>query len=261
MGLPMKKRRLHLELSSNSNADWDLLQQQQSFSSKIECTSNAPQSSAAGIDMLLSAATLTRAARRVSHTDKDIDNTSSSSPSAPSSPSLLRRGSTQPVQQQMPPPKTAHVVTCGVCKDKDTNATTPSVSTLYQKMMTDRLSKANVASDQSSHLLLSSINSIMLPPSSKSENTQHTKKRARVARDTKVTSPYLVSEYSSVNSEEDTNTVSSTLQEQQHFSSQIQLYAYNELMRRHKERMQYLLEQRHQTMLMLKLQQKYGGSK
>jgi len=110
----------------------------------------------------------------------------------------------------------------------------------------------------------------MLPPKSKSENTQHTKKGARVDRDTKVASPYLVSasECSSINSEEDTSMVSSssytretTLQEQKEISNQIQLYAYNELMRRHKQKMQYLLEQRNQTMLMLKLQQKYGGSK
>ena len=275
MGLPMKKRRLHLELSSssNSNADWYLQQQQQQQSSStIECTSNAPpQSSAAGIDMLLSAATLSR---RVFHTDEDI----SSSSSAPSSPLLLlRRGrgsaaSAQPVM--MPPPTTAQLVTCGICKDKkDTNAT-PSVSSLYQKMMTDRLSKANAVSDQSSHLLLSSINSIMLPPKSKKASVRqqsqadNTKKRSRADRG--VTSPYPVSasECSSVNDEEDTSMVSSsyarddtTLQEQQEFSNQIQMYAYNELMRRHKERMQYLLEQRNQTMLMLKLQQKYGASK
>ena len=250
MGLPMKKRRLHLELSSNSNADWDL--QQQSSKSRIECTSNAPQSSAAGIDMLLSAATLSR---RVSHTDEDI-----SSPSLSSSSHPRRVRSAQPSQQQMHP-KTAQVVTCGVCKDNDTKAT-PSVSSLYQKMMTDRLSKANVASDQS-RLLLSSINSVMLPPSKKASVRQQsqaydTKKRSRVDRDTKVTSPYLVSECSSVNSEEDTSMVSSsyarddtTLQEKQEFSNQIQMYAYNELMRRHKERMQYLLEQRNQTMLMV----------
>jgi len=116
------------------------------------------------------------------------------------------------------------------------------------------------------------INSVMLPPSSKSKNTLNTKKRARVDRDTNVASPYLISECSSVNSEEDTNTVSSssyarddiTLQEQrqQEISNQIQMYAYNELMRRHKERMQYLLEQRNQTMLMLQQQlQRQGGSK
>lgn len=258
----MKKRRLHLELSSNSNADWNLQQQQRS-SSKIECISNAPQSSAAGIDMLLSAATLTRAARRVSHTDKDMDTSSSSAPS------LLRRGSAASAQPViMPPPKTAHVV----CKDNNTNAI-PSVSSLYQKMMTDRLSKANVASDQS-RLLLSSINSVMLPPSKKASVRQQsqaydTKKRSRADRG--VTSPYPVSasECSSVNSEEDTSMVSSssssydardtTLQEQH---NQIQLYAYNELMRRHKQRMQYLLEQRNQTMLMLQQQlQRQGGSK
>jgi len=269
MGLPMKKRRLHLELSSNSNADWNLQQHnQQRSSSKIECIFNAPQSTAAGIDMLLSAATLTRAARRVSHTDKDMDTSSS--------PSLLRRvrsaASAQPKTKMHP--KTAQVVTCGVCKDNDTNATTTSVSSLYQKMMTDRLSKANAASDQS-RLLLSSIDSIMLPPKSEKTSirqppqTYHTKKRSRVDRDSKVTSPYPVSasECSSVNDEEDTSMVSSssytretTLQERKEFSSQIQMYAYNELMRRHKERMQYLLEQRNQTMLMLKLQ-KYGGSK
>jgi len=147
MSLPIKKRRLHLDSSSSNskNADQDLLQQQQSSSSKIECISNAPQpqSLAAGIDMLLSAATLSR---RVYHTDEDISLIISSSSS---SPSLLRRGpaaSAQPVI--MPPPKTAHVV----CKDNNTNAT-PSVSSLYQKMMTDRLSKANVASDQSRLLL------------------------------------------------------------------------------------------------------------
>ena len=273
MGLPMKKRRLHLELSSNSNADWDLQQQQQSSKSKIECTSNAPQSSAAGIDMLLSAATLTRP-RRVSHTLEDMDTSPSS---APSSPSLLRRGSAasaEPVQQ-LHAPRTAQVVTCGVCNDTNTTTSSVSVSSLYQKMMTDRLSKANVVSDQSSHLLLSSINSIMMPPSKtsvsqQSSQTYNTKKRARVDRDTKVTSPYLISECSSINSEEDTtNTVSSssyardtTVQEQQEFSNQIQMYAYNELMRRHKQKMQYLLEQRNQTMLMLKLmQQKEGGSK
>jgi len=250
MGLAIKKRRLHLDSSSSNskNADQDLLQQHQSSSSlKIECTSNAPQSSAAGIDMLLSAATLSR---RVSHTDEDI------SSSSPSSPSLLRRGSvastsTQPVvQQQLHAPRTAQVVTCGVCKDKDTNATS-SISSLYQKMMTDRLSKANVASDQSSHLLRSSINSVMLPPSSKPENTQHTNKRSRIDRDTKVTSPYLVSECSSVNSEEDTNTVSSssyarddiTLQEQrqQEISNQIQMYAYNELMRRLSQKLTFCI--------------------
>ena len=123
-------------------------------------------------------------------------------------------------------------------------------------MMTDRLSKANVVSDQSSHLLLSSINSIMMPPSKtsvsqQSSQTYNTKKRARVDRDTKVTSPYLISECSSINSEEDTtNTVSSSSYAGD-ISNQIQLYAYNELMRRHKQKMQYLLEQRNQTMLML----------
>jgi hypothetical protein len=254
MGLPMKKRRLHLELSSNSNADWDLQQQQQSSKSKIECTSNAPQSSAAGIDMLLSAATLTRP-RRVSHTLEDMDTSPSS---APSSPSLLRRGSAasaEPVQQ-LHAPRTAQVVTCGVCNDTNTTTSSVSVSSLYQKMMTDRLSKANVVSDQSSHLLLSSINSIMMPPSKtsvsqQSSQTYNTKKRARVDRDTKVTSPYLISECSSINSEEDTtNTVSSSSYAGD-ISNQIQLYAYNELMRRHKQKMQYLLEQRNQTMLML----------
>jgi len=139
-------------------------------------------------------------------------------------------------------------------------------------MMTDRLSKANAASDQS-RLLLSSMNSIMLPPAKKASVRQqsqadNTKKRSRADRG--VTSPYPVSasECSSVNDEEDTSMVSSssnardtTLQEQQEFSNQIQLYAYNELMRRHKQKMQYLLEQRNRTMLMVKLQQKYRGSK
>ena len=282
MGLPIKKRRIELGISSsNTNADWDLQhkpQQRSSSSSKIECISNAPQSSAAGIDMLLSAATLTRAARRVSRTDEDMDTSSSSSssaPSSPSDPSHPRR--VRSAQQQMHAPKTAQVVTCGVCKDNDTNATTPSVSSLYQKMMTDRLSKANVASDQSrSHLLSSINNSVMLSPSKKASVRQQsqaydTKKRSRVDRDTNVTSPYPVSasECSSVNSEEDTNMVSSSsyakdtlLQEQQEFSNQIQMYAYNELMRRHKQRMQYLLEQRNQTMLMLQQQlQRQGGSK